>query len=459
MASMASEPTPGGTQQSPKPRLRFRLRTLFLMVTAAGLVAAIASQAIKIRLLSTQNTALAEENQRLVAQADALRMYSAVDALHAAGAAQADRLQVVIDENWRGHPGLFAKIADLHDLFGLVLARSPVTNEDLAAIAALPGLNILNLDDTQVDDGCIASIVALKSLNTLLVRDTGITRQGIQRIRAALPALKIVDRRVLVDVSPQAASAGLGCKTAYTVKLTNPGSDPDTFELSALARDLPLFAQTGGPFISDATTRSSWDPHWPSVMLPRQLLVPPGTDNAQMVTLTTTPPPTAEPKAYPVEILVRSATNPNIVGRASTTLNVLPLGVTVVFSPQPAPGVKFQSDIVPTAPPGTTFEARISNVGQSEDTYELSLAGLGAACGCARLAIRDPARRRHANGQGHDPRGEICRRQSAALSRRGLANRSGSAGRDELDPRHGRRRQGAQAGRTGELPAEREGCG
>ena len=63
----------------------------------------------------------------------------------------------------------------------------------------------------------------------------------------------------------------------------------------------------------------------------------------------------------------------------TTTLNVLPLGVTVALSPQPAPGVKFQRDIVPNTPPGTTFEARISNLGQSADTYDLSLGALGAA--------------------------------------------------------------------------------
>ncbi len=381
MASLGSESTEGGRPRSPGPRLRFGLRTLLLIVTAAGLLTAIASEAIQIRLLASQNKSLAEENQRLAGLADMLRMDGAADALRAAGAASADRWQIVIDENWRGYPGLFAKIAELHDLNGLVLARSPVTNEDLAAIVGLPRLTILNLDETQVDDGCIASITAVKSLNTLMVRDTGITRQGIQRIRAALPTLKIVAWRVLVAVDPQAASAGLGCQAAYTVTVTNAGSDPDTFELSALARDLPLFDRKASSSWFDATTHLSWDPHWPSVNLPRQLLVPPGAGNAQSVTLTVRPTPTATPRAYPVDISVHSATDRNIFSSVSTTLNVLPLGVTIALTPQPMPGVRFQKDVVPVAPPGTTFEAKISNPGESEDTYELSLAGLGAALG------------------------------------------------------------------------------
>lgn len=150
---------------------------------------------------------------------------------------------------------------------------------------------------------------------------------------------------------------------------------------SALARDLPLFDRNASSSWFDATTHLSWDPHWPSVTLPRQLLVPPGAGNAQAVTLTVIPPPTAAPKTYPVEILVNSATDRNIFSSASTSVIVLPLGVTIALSPLPGPGVQLQKDFSPSPPPGTTFEARISNPGTSADTYDLSLAGLGSALG------------------------------------------------------------------------------
>jgi hypothetical protein len=103
------------------------------------------------------------------------------------------------------------------------------STEELKVIVALPRLRILRLNDTQVDDRCVDSIIAAKSLNYLFVCDTRIKKDGIRRVRAALPSLHIQSRRVFGAISPPTASAGLGCQAVYTVTLTNAGSDPDTF--------------------------------------------------------------------------------------------------------------------------------------------------------------------------------------------------------------------------------------
>jgi hypothetical protein len=367
---------------SPTLGLRFRLRTLLLIVTATSLVAAIVKQATEIRSLTSANKSLVVENEGLRRSADIAQIDNATEVLSAAGAALATRERVVIDEKWRGNPGLFARIADVHDLTFLGLTRSPVTDEELKVIVGLPRLRILRLNDTQVDDGCIGSIIAAKSLNYLAVWDTRITKDGIRRIHEALPSLHIQSRRVLVAISPSTASAGLGCQVVYTVTLTNAGSDPDTFQVD-ITDNFSLPVHTGPDQFEPATSRSSWQPHTLAVAYPRgPVLVAPGASNAQKVTVTATPPPTVEPKAYSLTVWAHSTTDSDVLSeQTSATLAVLPLGVIVSLSPLPGPGVKFRPDVVPNAPPGTTFEARITNTGKSTDTFDLSLAGLGAALG------------------------------------------------------------------------------
>jgi len=356
----------------PTLRLRFKLLALLVIVLTASLVAAIVKQAAGIR-------ALTNANESLRRSAEYERTAHAVEVLGAAGAAVATHDRVVIDEKWRGDPGLFARIGDLHDLTDLGLSGTRVTDEELNVIVGLPRLSVLRLNDTQVDDRCVDSIIGAKSLSHLFVCNTRITKDGLQRIREALPTLRIQARRIYVAITPAMASAGLACKAVYTVTLTNAGSDPDTFQLNASCN----WAVEHGFRFEPATSRSSWPPYTLDVAYPQEpVRVAPGDSNARAVTVTVTPRPTVEPKAYSLTVWAHSTTDSDVhSGLVSAALEVLPLGVIVSLSPLPGPGIKFRPDVVPTSPPGTTFEARITNTGKSTDTFDLSLAGLGAAIG------------------------------------------------------------------------------
>ena len=362
----------------PSLRLPFKIRILFAIVTVACLVAAIVKQATEIRSLKKENDSLRLSAEAERREAEYERTVHAVESLRAAGAAMATTERVVIDEQWAGDSSQFARIGDLRDLNFLGLSSSRVTDDELKVIVSLPRLKILRLDDTKLDDRCVDSIIAAKSLNFLSVCGTRLTEDGIRRIRAALPSLHMQTRRVLVSISPPTASAGLACQAVYTVTLTNDGSDPDSFEVSASCNWL---VEHAAHRFEPATSRSSWGAPTAEVAYPREpLLIGPGVSNAQSITLKVTPRPTVEPKAYSLSVWVQSITDKDVRSdQASATLDVLPLGVIVTLSPLPAPGITFRPDVVPTAPPGTTFEATITNVGKSTDTFDLSLAGLGAA--------------------------------------------------------------------------------
>jgi uncharacterized membrane protein len=160
---------------------------------------------------------------------------------------------------------------------------------------------------------------------------------------------------VVVTLTPVSATAGQGTAAVYTVQMTNTGSADDTFTLSDAglpAGVTALFSQT-------------------------TIDVPPGVSNFRDVTLTLTPVPGTAAGADPFTVTATSTSLALIHGGASGTLNVVNNGVSVSLNAN-------------SGPPGTTFQATITNTGTVTDTFDLSLgspAGLVASLGVSKVTL------------------------------------------------------------------------
>ena len=74
----------------------------------------------------------------------------------------------------------------------LDLRETAVTEAGIAKIATLPELRSLNLFSTQVGNAVANTLGAAKALETLYVWQSKIDADGIARIHAALPQVRIV---------------------------------------------------------------------------------------------------------------------------------------------------------------------------------------------------------------------------------------------------------------------------
>ena len=71
----------------------------------------------------------------------------------------------------------------------------PLTKVDdrgLKAVARLPRLEVLKLDETKVTDEGLRALGGLKQLRDLSLRGTEVTPQAIADLRRARPQLKVV---------------------------------------------------------------------------------------------------------------------------------------------------------------------------------------------------------------------------------------------------------------------------
>lgn len=66
------------------------------------------------------------------------------------------------------------------------LEGTKITNKAARLLAPLPKLGDVNLRNTAVDDGCVTDIEKMKVLHALDLRDTKISKEGIERIAAAI---------------------------------------------------------------------------------------------------------------------------------------------------------------------------------------------------------------------------------------------------------------------------------
>ncbi len=82
-----------------------------------------------------------------------------------------------------------ARLGKLHNLRRLDLARSRIGPADLAALAAMPRLERLGLwQAKRIDDSAVIQLSALRGLNDLDVAETGMTPAGVEALGKALPS-------------------------------------------------------------------------------------------------------------------------------------------------------------------------------------------------------------------------------------------------------------------------------
>jgi hypothetical protein len=85
-----------------------------------------------------------------------------------------------------------AKLATLKDLQILDLDVTKVTDAGLAELKKLTNLRTLNLEKTEgITDAAVDHLKELKTLERLNLRGTGVSDAGVTKLQAALPACKI----------------------------------------------------------------------------------------------------------------------------------------------------------------------------------------------------------------------------------------------------------------------------
>ncbi len=85
-----------------------------------------------------------------------------------------------------------AGLGGLDRLRMLDLQGSGITDEDLKGLSLLEGLEGLSLSGTKISDAGLAELVGLKNLKSLVVVRTGVTKEGVTRLRERLPKVKIL---------------------------------------------------------------------------------------------------------------------------------------------------------------------------------------------------------------------------------------------------------------------------
>ncbi|MGO9115291.1 MAG: leucine-rich repeat domain-containing protein [Thermoguttaceae bacterium] len=83
------------------------------------------------------------------------------------------------------------QIAGLRTLKTLGLCATETTDAGLAPLANLACLEHLNLASTPVSDACLVHLAGIKKLSWLQVNQTAITDDGVDRIRKAMPKLRV----------------------------------------------------------------------------------------------------------------------------------------------------------------------------------------------------------------------------------------------------------------------------
>lgn len=83
-------------------------------------------------------------------------------------------------------------LADMHRLDDLSVAGTAVTDRGIGSITHLAELSHLNLADTAVTDAVIDAVRSFRDLTLLNLRGTRITADGVERLAAAFPDLHLM---------------------------------------------------------------------------------------------------------------------------------------------------------------------------------------------------------------------------------------------------------------------------
>ncbi|RDH88354.1 MAG: hypothetical protein DIZ77_16760 [endosymbiont of Seepiophila jonesi] len=145
---------------------------------------------------------------------------------------------------------------------------------------------------------------------------------------------------VVITLTPLQDTAGQGTGATYRVRITNTGNVTETYELTG---QLPVGIQ--GVFGEASVT------------------VAPGLDNYREVLLTLTAPSGTTAGGQDFNVTATSTGTSGVTDQAVGTLNVSGFGVDVALTAL-------------AARPDSTFLMRVTNTGQSLDTFDLSLGGV-----------------------------------------------------------------------------------
>jgi hypothetical protein len=83
-------------------------------------------------------------------------------------------------------------IGQLPGLKVLSLEKSPVTDDNLAAVAGQTSLEYFWLDDTQISDAGLVHLRRMRRLKYLYIRNSRVTDAGIDALKRDLPSARIV---------------------------------------------------------------------------------------------------------------------------------------------------------------------------------------------------------------------------------------------------------------------------
>ncbi len=144
---------------------------------------------------------------------------------------------------------------------------------------------------------------------------------------------------VVVALSPANATAGPGTTATYTVRVTNTGTESETFYLTA---DLP-----DGVY-------GTFDQNWITLL--------PGATSARDVIFRATPTQGAAAGTFPVVVTATSSGGSSVAGTATGSLTVAAQGVRLDLDPG-------------SAAPGSSYRLLVTNTGAITETYDLALAG------------------------------------------------------------------------------------
>ena len=84
------------------------------------------------------------------------------------------------------------------------MEKTELTDAGLKHLLALENLSYLNVYGTKVTDASIEDIVKIKSLKKVYIWETGITIEGVAKLKAARPDLKIIPDLVVEKAKAEA---------------------------------------------------------------------------------------------------------------------------------------------------------------------------------------------------------------------------------------------------------------
>ena len=87
--------------------------------------------------------------------------------------------------------GLVNEVARCNKLAALDLSSTPITDEDMAALAKLAGLKSLIVNDTKLSDESIDSISQMKSLSHFEGENAQFSESGIQTLESLIPNVRL----------------------------------------------------------------------------------------------------------------------------------------------------------------------------------------------------------------------------------------------------------------------------